>query len=76
MAKKKSLIKRMIKLFKNMGVLTDFQITYILGKSGDSVRPSRIKLEQKGIIKRTNNKVFNKNGRKCLMYQYITKKGK
>jgi hypothetical protein len=45
----KSLMKQMIKLFKNMGGLTDFQITYILGKSGDSVRPNRIKLQQKGI---------------------------
>ena len=72
----KSLMKQMIKLFKNMGGLTDFQITYILGKSGESVRPNRIKLQQKGIIKLTKNKVINENGRKCSVYQYINKKGK
>lgn len=73
MIKKKSLIERMRKLFKKMRSLADFQISFVLKESGNSVRPCRLKLLEDGIISKSDRQIINKKGRKCFVYEYISK---
>lgn len=65
-----SLIKKMKKLFKKFGALSDPQIKILMGVSGNSIRPARGRLEKLGFIKNSLHRITNKKGGKNNLYQY------
>jgi hypothetical protein len=74
MENKMSVFKQVKKLFKKLGALSDHQINILTGISGDSIRPTRGKLEKLGIIKKTGTRIINERGTKNNLYQYVGKK--
>ena len=64
-----SVIKKMKKLFRKFGALSDFQLEILMGISGNTIRPCRGAIEKTGFIKKTINKIKNKNRTSHSVYQ-------
>jgi DNA-binding Lrp family transcriptional regulator len=67
----KSLSQKIIKAFQEHGNLTDRDLVKILKADGSSVRPRRLNLQRKGIVKDTGTKDFTKSKFGWTIYELV-----